>query len=214
MARALSQALCLLLVKKLLLMLCVVVLCRFEKVHPAVSASVPRTPTTVAASQSVPARPLRGPFLWGKRATLPGRYSQACDLESAREGLLIAASADPLTRNGAVLFELSSQNKLTELLRWDGQGFRRDHSYGDQVAVPDADAPFGLGFLLRCDVDGFVFFLRPGEAKKVARAVIPTVYHVFDTALLNGRLYASTGAYVPGDIPYRSSRARRRSSWK
>ncbi len=120
---------------------------------------------------------------------------------------MIATSTEALNQNGAALYRLSAKEELSEVMRWSGQGFLRAHSYNGRVAVPDADAPFGLGFFVRFDVDGFVFFVDPSEPKKIAKGVIPSVYHVFDTALLDGHLYASSGAYVPRDMPYRSSRA-------
>lgn len=145
-----------------------------------------------------------GPLRWRLRATLPEDHREVSWLETTAEGLVISASTEALTRNGAAVFRLSDAG-LTTLFESEGQGFLRVHAWGRKLLVPDADAAFGVGFFLRLDVDGAVFVLDADGS--VHEEVLRAVYHVFDVVELDGRLYASTGAYVPGDVPYRSDRA-------
>jgi hypothetical protein len=162
-------------------------------------------PTMEATTRPLPKAP-EGALVWKKRATLPKKHPQACDLESVDGKLFVAASTDALGSNGAGLYELLSNNTIEKRFDWSGQGFLRVHQAGDRLLVPDADAPFGLGFFVRLDVDGFVFAFDPSDTNKYTKEVIPSVYHVFDTATLDGRVYASTGAYAEGETPYRNER--------
>jgi hypothetical protein len=148
----------------------------------------------------------KGPLRWEKSAELPAKHHQACDLESVNGDLYIAASTNALTENGAGLYRLTQDKTLEKIFDWTGQGFLRVHQAGDKILVPDADAPFGVGFFFRLDVDGFVFAFDANDPKKYTKEVIPSVYHVLDTAVLDGRLYASSGAYAEGEIPYRNER--------
>lgn len=141
---------------------------------------------------------------WEVRATLPKRHREVSWLTSTPEGLVISASTDALNEDGAAVFRLAD-GTLTTLLESDGQGFLRVYATEHGLLVPDADAAFGIEFFARLDVDGVVFTIDPDGG--VSEEILPAVYHVFDVAELDGRLYASTGAYVPGDLPYRSERA-------
>jgi hypothetical protein len=175
----------------------------------ALAACRPEPLPRVALPASEPTASEPGPtglLRWTPRAKLPPQHPQACDLASTPAGLFVAASTHALEENGAGLYRLS-KGAPEAVLRWNGQGFLRVHSYGERLFVPDADAPFGAAFFVRFDVDGYVFTLDPTHPERYTREVIPAVYHVFDTALLEGRVYASSGAYVPGDMPYRASRA-------
>jgi hypothetical protein len=158
-----------------------------------------------ASAPSVGVEPLR----WVRRFSLPPGYPQGCDLVSTPSGLVLAASTDALTVDGAVVLRARGSH-LETLLRWEGQGFLRVHAVGDTLWVPDADAPFHvLSFLTDLDVDGYVFVSDPaGNLTRQGRELLPAVYHVFDIAWLrDGRSVASTGAYFPPRIPYISQGA-------
>lgn len=166
-----------------------------------VSTFAQQTPVTRAATE--PAAP---PLRWVQHATLPDKYPQAGDLLSAGSDLYIAVSTDALTQNGQALYKLSPDGQLSPVLVRSGQGFLRIHAHSDRLFVPDADAPFTASIVFRLNIDGFVYSFEPGAPAAAKREVIPHVYHVFDTALLDGRIYASTGAYANSEIPYQAKR--------
>ena len=149
-------------------------------------------------------------WTWHKRASLPAPYRQVGDLVSTPKGLVIAASVDALTLDGAAIFRLEPDGSLEELFEWEGQGFLRIAALGDRLLVPDADPPFHLlGYAFSWDVEGYVF-VSDAEGKFDAdwREVLPASYHVFDVArLAGGMLVASTGAYPEGETAYVSEHA-------
>lgn len=168
------------------------------------TAAAPSSPPR-ASITDVDVASNEGPLRWQLRATLPEAHREVSWLETTAEGLVVSASTEALTRNGAAVFRLSDAG-LTTLFESEGQGFLRVHAWGDKLLVPDADAAFGVGFFLRLDIDGAVFVLdADGSAHE---EVLRAVYHVFDVVELDGRLYASTGAYVPGDVLRVRRRAR------
>lgn len=149
------------------------------------------------------------PARWLRRGATPAPYRQLSDLASTPRGLVATASIDALTVDGAALVRFGAAAPET-LMTWAGQGFLRVHAYDNVLLVPDADAPFRLlPFVFDLDVDGYVFVSDlEGRVRPERRAVLPAVYHVFDTArLANGRVVASTGAYPPGAIAYLSDAA-------
>jgi hypothetical protein len=162
------------------------------------------------AAVAVPGVQVALSMRWAKRFQVAPPCQQVCDLASTPSGLVVAASRDALGEDGAALFRWTPQRGLTDLVRWEGQGFLRVHAYGDTLLVPDADAPFSFGrFVFDWDVDGYVFASRPdGTLDRDARELLPAVYHVFDVARLrDGRTVASTGAYDPARVPYLSDPA-------
>ena len=172
-----------------------------ETLHPdpAWRATLARPTSAAATVHVVPA------MRWVKRFQLAPPCQQVSDLASTPSGIVVAASRNILSEDGAALYRWTPRRGLWELLRWEGQGFLRVHAYGDTLLVPDADAPFSFGrFVFDWDVDGYVFASRPdGTLDRDARELLPAVYHVFDVArLLDGRAVASTGAYDPARVPY------------
>ncbi len=147
---------------------------------------------------------------WVRRCAAPAPFREVSDLAGTPRGLVLSASIDALTVDGAALFRCEGAATPRELLRWDGQGFLRVHAWGDTLLVPDADAPFhALSFAFDLDVDGYVFASSPdGTLTERQREVLPAAYHVFDVARLSdGTLVASTGAYPPSSVAYLSSHA-------
>jgi hypothetical protein len=165
------------------------------------------TPTAIKSPIAAQmAKAPRGLLRWELQGKLPKKHPQACDLESMNEDLYIAASTNALAENGAGLYRLHQDGPIEKIFDWSGQGFLRVHQANEKIFVPDADAPFGVSFIFRLDVDGFVFSFDANDPKKYTKEVIPSVYHVIDTAALDGKIYASTGAYAEGEIPYRNER--------
>lgn len=174
---------------------------------PPPSASSPEGPARVrAAAAELPATPT-GPLRWTTRLVLPAPHRQPSYLLPTPSGLVVTASIDALGVDGAAVFRVE-HGAARRLFEWQGQGFLRAHWIDDRIVVPDADAPFGLDAIVQLDLDGYVFILDAADVPAAAqRESLPAVYHVFDVAVVDGRMVASTGAYVPGDLPYRSSRA-------
>lgn len=172
--------------------------------------SASATIASAFAQQAPPAPAATGseapPLRWMQHATLPVKYPQAGDLLSTGTDLYIAASTGALTQNGQALYKLSPDDQLTPVLVRSGQGFLRIHAHHDRLFVPDADAPFTASIVFRLNIDGFVYSFAPDAPAAATREVIPQVYHVFDTASLDGRIYASTGAYAVGEFPYQAKR--------
>lgn len=167
--------------------------------------------TRAALAQPAPGATLAdapppSPLRWVQQATLPPTHPQAGDLCSLGDNLYIAASTDVLTTNGQALYTFTPDGRLAPVLIRKGQGFLRVHTLADRVFVPDADAPFTASLIFRRNLDGFVYSFDPRAPGAVRREVIPHVYHVFDTALLEGRIYAASGAYAEGDVPYHTKR--------
>jgi hypothetical protein len=157
------------------------------------------------ATQGAPQARAPQRFTWHERARLPAPYRQVGDLVSTPEGLIIAASIDALTVDGAAIFRLGPDGSLERLFKWDGQGFLRVAALGNHLFVPDADPPFGvLDYAFSGDVEGYVFVSDvEGKFDEDWREVLPASYHVFDVArLAGGLLVASTGAYPQGETAY------------
>lgn len=147
---------------------------------------------------------------WTRRFAAPSPFAQVSDLVSTPRGLVLSASIDALTVDGAALFRWEGRGEPRTILRWEGQGFLRVHAWGDTLVVPDADAPFhALSFAFDLDVDEYVFISSPdGALTDRQREVLPAAYHVFDVARrADGRLVASTGAYPPSSIAYLAAQA-------
>ena len=169
----------------------------------AVCATIAPTfaqPATGTATSPTP------PLRWVQHATLPAKFPQAGDLCSVGDDLYVAAATDALAKNGQALFKLTPDDTLSPVLVRSGQGFLRIHPHGDRLFVPDADAPLTASIVFRLNTDGFVYSFAPSEPAAAKREVIPHVYHVFDTAELDSRIYASAGAYADSEVPYRAKR--------
>jgi hypothetical protein len=176
----------------------------FVACHP--EPAVTLTPSEIRKAPEATVEAPNGPLQWKAHGKLPKKHAQACDIESLNGDLYIAASTNALAENGAGLYRLRQDEPIKKIFDWSGQGFLRVHRVNDKLFVPDADAPFGVSFIFRWDVDGFVFVFDANDPEKYTKEVIPSVYHVIDTAALDGKVYASTGAYAKDEIPYRNER--------